>query len=1531
MKKSIFITSALCILVGATNLHAENYISSNKKTDKNEKPSYTPAEKGNDNSNALLAGCASPNAATYIEFNNIKAMLYTGGDMFWDFGKQTASFEIPKGSGKHSMFLASLWLGGTDLNGHLRIAAQRFRQSGVDFWTGPLNTQTAEISPDVCAEWDKHFIITRQEVNDFVNWFDNPSVFPNYSIPNSILEWPAHGDPSKGQAHFLAPFFDYNGDGYYNPLDGDYPYYDLATDGDPYDCHGRDREPLLFGDQTFWYIINDKGNIHKETEGDAIGLEIHAQTFAFATNDEINNMLFSNYRIINRSSYTLTETYFGTNFDPDIGDAKDDYIGCDVKRGLGYGYNADAVDGTGNPGHYGENPPAIGVDFFEGPFQDPDGLDNPQDPNGSGITVRTQDFTNPCEGYMNGSINGLNFGDTVIDNERWGMRRLIYYTNGEGEQGDPQNAVEYYNYLRGYWKNGDRMTYGGTGYSSSNLYADFMFSGAQSNPQHTDECNWGVCADKDGNNCGITPNDPTPWTEIAENTDKGDRRFVHSAGPFTLEPGAENDITVGTVWARATSTDPFQSVELLRLADDKAQALFDNCFKVLNGPDAPELTAQELDQEIILSLSNPKSSNNYLESYIERDPNITNINDDPFYRFQGYQVYQLKDKTVSVADLHNIELARLVAQADIQDEASMLINLEYNEITNVDVATIMVDGNNEGISHSFQVKEDLFALGDKKLINHKKYYFIAVSYAYNQNEDNTNKKPYLGGRKNGFGATIEPIMGIPHIPSVEENGTQLNSQYGDCPEITRIEGQGNGGLVLDLTESTVNTILEGTQDPSRITYKKGAGPIEIKVVDPLKVKKGKYYLQLFNDPNDNISITNLPSPLPNALEAGESYFEVGDDIRDKMFIGHKFTISDSEGNDGEWTIFDISDNGTKIYVEERILDKNISGTINPFYKWVLLDASKNDTIAISKKGINWKSEQIIDELGISITAEQVSHPGPTYAVSDSLILKDIIQHGAPSNPMFGETKTGKINNDHNNGLLEITMNYEDPKINWLKGVNDNDIPGALNWIRAGTYADSYNQATGGNGSDYAIKNDTNNPVNNVFEPNDEYEVYENLLGGLWAPGRLTSIDTLGPMFNYKATTLNTFDELWKGPDRTTLSNLASVDLVITSDKNKWTRAVVLELGENPTHTQPLGSNVPKLGLRAGASVDKNGIPFSGDINNTSASNNPNDPNYIANTGMGWFPGYAINVETGERLNIMFGEDSWLINGNDMIWNPTSDLTNPTGQASLQQGSGCVGCAPEDCTPQNPCLPLWAGGKHYIYIMGHNGDEDLAYTNNNDTLNAWGDVPAYDAGEHIRKSMDGNPSCLQKESIFKDVMWVGLPLLHEDFQFNNPSEIPTDVTVRFRVAKSYSKNYSTKQTIALNPLNNNNPMYEFSLDDLATVSRVDSIAKNELDIINVVPNPYHAFSAYEENQIDQRVKITNLPIKCTISIYTVNGNLVRQFERVDNMITSVDWDLKNSKNVPIASGVYLIHIQAPGIGERVVKWFGVLRPTDLDSF
>ena len=51
----------------------------------------------------------------------------------------------------------------------------------------------------------------------------------------------------------------------------------------------------------------------------------------------------------------------------------------------------------------------------------------------------------------------------------------------------------------------------------------------------------------------------------------------------------------------------------------------------------------------------------------------------------------------------------------------------------------------------------------------------------------------------------------------------------------------------------------------------------------------------------------------------------------------------------------------------------------------------------------------------------------------------------------------------------------------------------------------------------------------------------------------------------------------------------------------------------------------------------------------------------------------------------------------------------------------------------------------------------------------------------------------------------------------------------------------------------------------------------------------------------------------------------------NLSSTLDWDLKNTAGIPIASGIYIIHIDAGALGEKVIKWFGVMRPLDLDSF
>jgi len=107
-------------------------------------------------------------------------------------------------------------------------------------------------------------------------------------------------------------------------------------------------------------------------------------------------------------------------------------------------------------------------------------------------------------------------------------------------------------------------------------------------------------------------------------------------------------------------------------------------------------------------------------------------------------------------------------------------------------------------------------------------------------------------------------------------------------------------------------------------------------------------------------------------------------------------------------------------------------------------------------------------------------------------------------------------------------------------------------------------------------------------------------------------------------------------------------------------------------------------------------------------------------------------------------------------------------------------------------------------------------------------------------------------------------------------------------------------------------------------------RGELSSVRVVPNPYYGGHAQESSPFDRFVKFMNMPKQATIFIYTLNGNLVRQINKDDNT-TTINWDLLNTDRVPIASGIYIAFIDAPGIGTKTIK-LAIFTPQErIDSF
>lgn len=196
--------------------------------------------------------------------------------------------------------------------------------------------------------WQNIWKVEAADVMQFRQDFQNNTVnLANYPI---IGEWPAHGDPAKGEDYYMAPFVDVDLDGVYDPVnDGDYP--------------------CIEGDQALWWVYNDQAGDHTNTGGEKMGLQIKSMAYAYDCQSQpcphtsLDFSSFYHLEIENKSPNEYQDVYVGLWTDTDIGVFSDDYVGSDTARGIGFSFN-----GTPNDlGGYGMNPPALGVMMLETP------------------------------------------------------------------------------------------------------------------------------------------------------------------------------------------------------------------------------------------------------------------------------------------------------------------------------------------------------------------------------------------------------------------------------------------------------------------------------------------------------------------------------------------------------------------------------------------------------------------------------------------------------------------------------------------------------------------------------------------------------------------------------------------------------------------------------------------------------------------------------------------------------------------------------------------------------------------------------------------------------------------------------------------------------------------------------------------------------------------------------------------------------------------------------------------------------------
>lgn len=283
----------------------------------------------------ILTSFSQTNTAI-LDQNNVSANLSDDGLFFNNQATATAGYEVPKGSGKHSIYSSGFWMGGMGINGDIKLAAAMYNASGQDFWPGPTEYGAGTIiSPNPYSE--TIWAVTKVMIDNHILNYSSPG----YIVPSEIETWPAHGDMSVGMDYYMAPFVDVNADGHYVPEDGDYP--------------------CIKGDEAVFMILNDMGGIHA-TGANPVGVEMRVMFYQFSSLPDLQQTTFIDLELLNRGTQTVYDFYVSYFLDADIGYSGDDYFGTDSTRNLLFTYNGDAFDeDNGGSLGYGQAAPALGV------------------------------------------------------------------------------------------------------------------------------------------------------------------------------------------------------------------------------------------------------------------------------------------------------------------------------------------------------------------------------------------------------------------------------------------------------------------------------------------------------------------------------------------------------------------------------------------------------------------------------------------------------------------------------------------------------------------------------------------------------------------------------------------------------------------------------------------------------------------------------------------------------------------------------------------------------------------------------------------------------------------------------------------------------------------------------------------------------------------------------------------------------------------------------------------------------------------
>ncbi len=403
-----------------------------------------------------------------------------------------------------------------------------------------------------------------------------------------------------------AEFYDGDGDGVYNPVD---------LNGNGKWDSDEDR-PDIIGDETVWCVYHDAVNpaLRRFNDVDPQGIEIRQTVFGFASKGVTGNMIFVRYSIVNtgRVADVIDSVYFGVWADPDLGDAYDDLVGCDISIDAGFVYN----DGT--DANFGANPPCFLIDFFQGPVAYVPG-ESFTDVNSDGIYEDGVDTPLDTAYNVRGQARGI---EEFPGAKNQGLSSFVHYQQSDVTIGDPNTRFEARNYMLGLDRLGNEL----------------------------DPCAWGLGTVAGGVDCSTIDNkfwySGDPVTNVGWiNTNPTDQRQMSNTGPFQLEVGKPVNIIAAYVVGRGTNA--LSGITLAKEYDITAQLIFNSNFP---SPPPPPPIAYEVE-----------TGNNFIDITIETSTPLTYQAIDTVLdvdrRIQGFYftTYRTSLKSATVDGLDNVQ------------------------------------------------------------------------------------------------------------------------------------------------------------------------------------------------------------------------------------------------------------------------------------------------------------------------------------------------------------------------------------------------------------------------------------------------------------------------------------------------------------------------------------------------------------------------------------------------------------------------------------------------------------------------------------------------------------------------------------------------------------------------------------------------------------------------------------------------------------------------------------------------------------